>query len=333
MSHKVTWKKGMRLSTNVFDAMDSAHESIAKVLAQMASAGRYGLIPSTKPFELSVNIGNNILEVVSLNCRGITKSGKIVDIAFDSNYTNTFDARVPIHSDNGEESFLLIVKMLENQWREIDELYSEASYVFELIGENSPIDNDSLPIGRIINQYGWRLDVADFIPPCLYVKSHYKYEELAARCRDVAKAIFDKCLSAPNCVAKKLIASIWSGASQAMCITDKERGTLTPGRLYSAVQQLVNSFLIGCTVDEYINLENKEPFVLYSQMPFDEKNLYRDIEHGLSLCGEIEIKMDAVCAMSEIKQEPAEAPIRPQKPQPTEDPKAAARKRWEGIEI
>lgn len=334
MPLKVTWKKGMRLGTDVFNALDFSNEESVRLSNLVATGGRMGLIPVNKPFELTVNVSNNILEVVSLSCHGVTKSGKIVDIDFDSNYTNTFDTRIAIPNANNDEAFLLIVKLHDKQWREVNEMYSEQSYSFELINENSPIDCDSLPIGCLVNQYGWRLDETEFVPPCLFVNAHIRFIELVNRAKLVLKSISDRCLSANNCIARHLLGTIWPTVSGSLIDIDKSQEQLSPGGLYAAIQKVISAFVIGCSIDEYITLENADPFVAYQQKPYDGRNTYRDILKGIELCSEIAIKMDAVCGMTEIRETPAPPVEKPKpKPQPAPEPKPVGRNRWEGIEI
>lgn len=332
MPLKVTWKKGMRLSTDVFNALDLSNEESVRLSNLVATGGRMGLIPVNKPFELSVNVSNNVLEVVSLSCHGVTKSGKIVDIDFDSNYTNTFDTRITLPNTNPDEAFLLIVKLHDKQWREVNEMYSEQAYSFELINENSPIDSDSLLIGCLVNQYGWRLDETDFVPPCLYTNAHYKFVELANRAKLVLKSISDRCLNANNCVARHLLSTLWTTAIGSHIDIEKSQEQLTPTDLFAAIQKVVSAFIVGCSIDEYITLENADPFVAYHQKPFDGRNIYRDILKGIELCSEIAIKMDAVCSMTEVK-EASVTPVEKPKPKPAPEPKPVGRNRWEGIEI
>lgn len=333
MHNKVTWKKGMRLGTEIFNAMDKANEESFRMVSLLGSANRYGLFSSNKPFELSVNINGNALEVTSLNCHGITKTGCFIDIDFDSNFVNTFDTRIAIPNGSEGEAYFLVIKVHEDTFREINETLSELSYSFGLVGENSPITDNCLPIGMLVNQYGWRMDETDFVPPCLYITAHPKYLEQWEKAKTYAKDLFSKCLLSQNSVAKSLLAQIWASSSSMFSRLDKERDTLTPGQLLSSLQQLINSFLIGCFADEYVSLENQDPFALYSQKPYDAKNIYRDIETGLALCAEISIKMNAVCAMTEV-QTPAEPPKQVAKPKRVvADPVKPLRKGWEGIEI
>lgn len=324
----------MRLSTDVFDALDMACDENIRLSNLIATGGEFGLIPAHKSFELSVNVSNNVLEVVSLSCHGVTKSGKIVDIDFDSNYTNTFDTRITIPATNTDEAFMLIVKFHDKEWREVNEMYSEPKYTFELLGENSPIDDNSLPIGLLVNQYGWRLDETDFVPPCLYATAHPKYVEQVNRAKLVLKSISDRCLSAHNCVARHLLATIWPTVANSYIDIDKKHETLSPAELFASVQKVITSFVIGCSIDEYITLENPEPFVAYQQRPYNARKLFRDIQKGLELCDEISIKMEGVCGMREVRETPVPSGEKPKpKPQLSSEPQPKGRNRWEGIEI
>lgn len=334
MPLKVTWKKGMRLSTEVFDALDMSCDENIRLSNMIATGGRYGLIPAYKPFELSVNINDNILEVVSLSCHGVTKSGRVVDIDFDSNYTNTFDTRIAIPTSDSDGAFLLVIKYHDQQWREVNEMFSEPLYTFEIIGVNSPIHKDSLPVGLIVNEYGWRLDETVFVPPCLYVNAHSKYQEQLNMAKLALKSISDKCLTAHDCIARRLLGTVWPTAINCYIDLENRQDALTPADVFASIQKIIASFVIGCSIDEYIMLDNAGQFTAYFQRPYNARNLYRDIQDGLSLCAEINVKMDAVCAMTEVKTVPV-PPTNPPKPKPapTPAPTPAGRNRWEGIEI
>ena len=332
MHNKVTWKKGMRLTPEVFNAMDSAREDAIRLVALLGSGGRYGLFAAGKPFGLTVNINGNALEVTSLSCHGITKSGCVIDIEYDSNYVNTFDARVPIPNGADGEAYYLVVRIQEDKWREINEVYSELAYSFELLGENSIIPDNCLPIGMLVNQYGWRMNETDFVPPCLYVAAHMKFIDQLERAKSYAGEIISKCATSRSCVAKSLMAMIWTASSEVYSRLDKERDIMAPSQLYACLQQLANAFMVGCFVDECVSLENPDPFAMYSQKPFDAKTVYADIETGLSLCGEISVKMTAVCLMVDQPKPVEENPPVKTARQPVEPPRPE-RNRWDGIEI
>ena len=232
---------------------------------------------------------------------------------------------------------MLIVRTYDKEWREVNEVYSEPKYTFELIGANSPVDSNSLPVGLVVNQYGWRLDESEFVPPCLYANAHPAYVDLVNRAKLMFKSISDRCLGSVNCVARHLFTAVWTAAVHNYIYVDKKDDALTPAGLLAAVQRVVASFVIGCSADEYITLENAEPFVEYLQKPYDARNLYRDIRIGLELCAEISVKMDAVCGMTEVQEAPPAVekskPRERPKPQPEPEPQPKGRNRWEGIEI
>lgn len=332
MPLKVTWKKGMRLSADVFNASDLSADENVRLSNLVATGGRSGLIPSGKPFELSVNVSNNVLDVVSLSCHGVTKSGKIVDIEFDSNYTKTFDTRIAVPNANIDEAYLLVVKLHDKQWREVNEMYSEQSYSFELINEDSPVDCNSLPVGRLVNQYGWRLDETEFVPPCLYVNAHIKFVELANRAKLILKSISDRCIRAQDCIARHLLGTLWPAVVGNSIDIGNSQERLAPSDLFAAIQKVISAFVIGCHIDENITLENADPFIAYYHKPYDGRNIYKDILKGLDLCSEISVKMDSVCSMTEVR-ETTERPVEKPKPQPAPEPKPSGRNRWDGIEI
>lgn len=336
MPKKITWRKGMRLSSELFDEMDDLRFDALEKVVRLASSGRYGLIPSTRPFDISVNISNNVLEVVSLSCLGVTKDGSIVDIEFDSAYTHTFDTRIPMSGEEESESYLLVVRVHKGEWREIDENRSETGYTFDLVGENTAIGDDMLPVGRVIFEYGWRLDEAGFLPPCLYVRSHPHLEEAALRAKRLGDAIAGSCLGAGDSQAKMVILPIWLAASDIRHRIDKEFDSLTPGSLFAMLQKMAEAFITGFALEPAITLSDPELFVAYYNRERDLRREYADIRDGLDLLSDINARMEDICSYS--------APTPPPQPQPKPKPKPKPpveeteeerrrRLRWEGLEI
>ncbi len=332
MHKKITWKKGMRLSAEIFNAMDDATEISYRMLALSASSGRYGLFTTRKPFSVAINITGNALEVTSMSCHGLTRTGCFIDINFDSNFANTFDTRVMLPNIVSDEGYILVVKVNEGMWREIDGAFSELAYSFELLPENSDIPENALPVGRLINDSGWRLDELTFVPPCLFVSAHPKLVNQCMRAMEISREIYMRCISSPDCVAVALICSVWTASFAMTNRLDKERDTLTPPQLLSAIQILVDAFVAGCRADNYISLENQEEFATYAQKPFDARNIFRDIEIGIALCEEISAKMVTVSQITaaescqEKKQPAKQVSGAPEKTR-------QERNRWSGLEI
>lgn len=334
MSHKVTWKKGMRLTTELFDASDDAVESKVRLASLIASGGRQGLFPTAQPFELSVCVSGNILEVVSLNCHGVTRSGLPADVCFDSEVVSTVDTRVTIPTVADGESLILLLKIHDHEWIESSNPYSERAYSFALVSENTPLDDDVLPIGMMINQYGWRLNETDFLPPCLYISAHPKYVALWERIRRLCSSIVEKCEGATDCIAVQVVSNMWRTASEETIRLDKERNLLAPEHLVASLQNMVQAFIIGCALDNYVSIENPEPYVNYVRAPYDSRHICREIERGLELCEEIAIKFGTVCSITETLETPPSrtAPQKPVKPTPA-PPVRPSRHGWEGLEI
>lgn len=101
----------MRLSAELFTAADGAMLDVIRQAVLVSASGRYGLYKTAAPFELALNITSNMVEVISLTCNAVTKNGTLIDINFDSSYTNTFDSRVAIPANATDEAYLLVIRM------------------------------------------------------------------------------------------------------------------------------------------------------------------------------------------------------------------------------
>lgn len=330
MTRTITWKKGMRLSAEPFTAADGAMLDVIRQAVLVSASGRYGLYKTVAPFELALNITSNMVEVVSLTCNAVTKNGTLIDINFDSSYTNTFDSRVAIPANATDEAYLLVVRTHPGEWRDVNETYSEAKYTFELVGENSPIDDNCLPIAAIVNQYGWRMNEDDFVPPCMTITAHAKFMNLWHRATEQMAALCNACAAGKKTRAKTLLAATWHSAKNTQVRLEKEREFLSPESLFAIIQSFVADFCIGCAMEEGISLEDAEPFELYVNQPLNKRTIYRDIEKGLSLCAEIVPKIEAVGKMVE---EPEPAPEPKPKPRPKPDSEELRRRRWIGKEV
>ena len=132
MTKRICWKKGMRLSDEIMKASDNSHAEVVSKAFLLATAGRFGLFPSSRPFVLSLNINGDGLNVESLNCLAITKGGQLIDIDFDTRYTCPYDSHVAIPSIVGEKEYYLIVSVLEKKWKETPDGYEEQEYAFSL---------------------------------------------------------------------------------------------------------------------------------------------------------------------------------------------------------
>lgn len=279
----------MRLTDEVLRASDdSTIELVGNSLA-LAAAGRFGLLPSTH-FDLSVNISKGLVDVESLNCTAVTKSGNVIDAHYDTKFTNSFDTRIQIPEGNGEKEYVLTINYT-GQWKDSNDGYEEPIYTFSLMASNSSIPSNSLPIARIVDEYGWRMDEIDFVPPCLFVSSHQKYNELLKQFSDVLTEIDNKAKNLLHSNGKDIIRVFWPIVQQLMITVNKEQDLMTPMGLLANVQKCVSAFTCACELDDYIDLADADRFRNYIYAPYNYKDSYQRIKEGLDLCFSINEKV------------------------------------------
>lgn len=295
----------MRLTDEVLKASDnSMTELVANSLA-LAAAGRFGLLPLMQ-FDLSVNISKGLIDVVSLNCTAITKGGNLIDAHYDTKFTNSFDTRIQIPEGRGEKEFLMTINYT-GQWKDSNDGYEEPAYTFSLMVPNSSIPANSFPIARVVDEYGWRLDDINFVPPCLFVSSHPKYLELQRKFAGVLAEIDNKVKNLLHSDGKDAIRIFWPVVQQLMITVNKEQDMMTPMGLLANVQKCVSAFTCACELDDYLNLADADIFSNYVYAPYNYKDSYQRISEGLDLCFSINEK---VSKLSEGSQPPSaiEAP-------------------------
>ena len=285
MTKRICWKKGMRLTDEILKSSDKCHLESLNQAFVLASNGRFGLLPSNREFEISLSVSKNIIDVEALNCLAITKSGNIIDINYDTSFTNNFDTRLTIPS-NDEESYILCVET-KDSWKETFNGYCEPEYKFSLIQENCMLSEEMFPVARIINEYGWRLDEINFIPPCLFISSHPEYKKHLTSFENILKVSNRQLLDSTNSDCKTAISIFWPIVEQLNIIIDKEVELMTPMMLLGNIQKFISGFLCACTLDEGLNLMEADTYRNFVDAQFNYKEVNSRIKEGLSLCNAI----------------------------------------------
>ena len=324
MTKRICWKKGMRLTDDILRASDNCTAELVGNALALAAAGRFGLLPSTSPFESSLSINKGIVDVELLNCLAVTKGGFLIDAHYDTKFTNAFDTRVLIPEGNGGKEFILTINAQPEKWKGINNGYEEPEYSFSLIVPNSPLPANSLPIARIVDEYGWRVDDVDFIPPCLYITSHQKYIELAKQFKEVLTEMDNKARNLLHSNGKDTIRIFWPIVQQLLITTGKEVDLMTPMSLLANVQKCVSAFTCACELDDYINLADADTFKNFVYAPYNYKDAYLRIKEGLGICLEINEKVDKFNAIPQ-------APSLPQEPVVPEPPLANKKRKYTEI--
>lgn len=291
MTKRICWKKGMRLTDGILRASDNSTMELVSNALVLAAAGRFGLLPSATPFELSLNINKGVVDVELLSCLAITKGGHLIDAHYDTKFTNTFDTRVKIPEVSGEKELILTINASIDKWKDTNDGYEEPEYSFSLISPNSPLPANSLPIARIVDEYGWRMDDVNFVPPCLFISSHQKYIELKKQFEEVLIAIDKKARNLMHSNGKEVIRIFWPVVQQLMITINKECDLMTPMELLANVQKCVSAFTCACDLDDYINLADSDKFRNYVYAPYNYKDAYLRIREGLELCFSINEKV------------------------------------------
>ena len=298
MQRRISWKKGMRLSDTIMKASDDATAEWVNHAVVLASAGRFGLFPGPHPFHVSVDIGNGSANIVALDCLAVTKSGYVIDIRFDSKYTNPTDCRVQIPDAESAQELLLTVGIQPGQWKESIGDYEEPIYEFQIVKPNNPISDNALPIARLVNtDYGgWHIDDIDFVPPCLFISSHESYENLLTQFLQVMYEIEYKAHGLLHSDAREAVKIFLPVVQHIIIDTDRGRDLLTPMDLLANIQKFVSIFTTACEIDEYLNLADADAFRNYAMSPYNYQNAYQKIREGLGICFSINEKVGKIQA-------------------------------------
>ncbi len=282
----------MRLTNNILTLSDKCTIDFINKAMSVGTSNRMGLFPNPRAFSLSLDINKDILEVVSIDCIGLTRNGMLVDINYDTNYTNTFDTRIPIFGLNTDVRYLLCVTV-HDEWRDTNDGLCEPVYKFQIIEENSFVPDNALPIARIVfDEYSWRTDDLDFVPPCLYVASHEKYMEQAIKFSQILNHVNDCLPKNFHTGSNDALKIFWPVAQQLMIAMDKERESMSPMAFLGNIQKFVGGFVCACAVDEYITIGEPQQFYSYIRKPYNFKDAYRVIQEGLELSLSIEDKVE-----------------------------------------
>ena len=325
MPKRISWKKGMRLTDEVLLSADKCTtETIGHALT-LAAAGRYGLFPSARPFLLSLNVQKGFVSIEALDCMAITRGGDIIDVQFDTKYSDVTDARVEIPSQTDEKEFILTVNTSADRWQETEEGLLEPRYTFELISAKAAVGLHAMPIGRIVYEDGWRVENSQFVPPCLFLSSHHRYEELYAQFLDILRSIDSKTAAQLNTGAREAITIYWPIVQQVLVTFNTEHELLTPQMFQSCVQRVVAAFTCACDLDEVVTLEDADTLRNYARVPFNYRIAYARIKQGMGMCFAIGEKIDKFSLL--VKREEPKQELRPA-------PEAPKPKRfWEGKQI
>ena len=319
----------MRLTDEVLKASDDCTAEYISQAMMLAANGRFGLIPTIKPFELQLSITKGFVDVEALSCTAITRGGLLIDVHFDTKFTNTFDGRVQIPRDVEDPELLLCINVNPDEWSDNSEGYQEPEYTFSLINPKNGLPGYGIPIGRIIYEEGWREDNVNFVPPCLTLAAHSKFTQLFQQFVQMLQAIDETAREQSETAARTALGIFWPAVREQLINVITGQSGMTPQQFQACVQKVVSAFVVGCELDDLVDLEDAESFRKYSTMPYSFRTAYTRIKQGMNLCYAISQKLEKFGQLKREEPKPAPAP-EPVKPTP---PPVDPRRRWEGKNI
>lgn len=302
MKRRICWKRGMRLTDDILRKSSDCMEEQIGVSLMLSAVGRFGLLPCERDFNLQLDINKGFVEVNALDCLGLTKSGDLVDIQYDTRFSTSLETRVALPpSDAGV--LLVLVEAHPAEWHEVNDGYEQPDYSFSLVPEDYPISAHSFPVGRLVNEseFGWHLDDVDFVPPCLFVSSHKSFMEQRQTFYESLLALDKRIVEQLRSDGRNLMRTFWPAVRDAIITIDKEKDIMTPMQLYGYIQKIVSHFATAIELDDNLNLgeEDKQTFYQYSLSRYNYKDVYKKIKEGLSLSAVISEKMGRLQAAPE----------------------------------
>ncbi len=292
MQHRIFWTKGMRLSDEIMKRSDQFHSDLVRRTLQACCHGNFGIVPGERPFQININISRNIVDVESLDCLGITRDGYLIDVSYDSNYTDFFETRVIISEQMSEVSCLLLIQVTDEPWKDAGDGTCMPVYAYRIQREDSPVPGNALPLARIKYDMGWEVDEAGFVPPCMSLSAHPRFMEQAHRfknCLDRLNRAVPTRLRTENNDALKIL---WPSVRSLGIRLNEEMDDASPKALFAMSQQCVNAFCCACLLDDYLELSESDKYDEFVRLSFDYSKAWEQIEDGVALCEDICIKVE-----------------------------------------
>ena len=288
----------MRLTDTLLRTSDECTAEQIRNALLVAAAGRFGLLPAKTPFEVSVSVDRDRVNVESISCLALTRNASLIDCHFDSRFSGNLISEVKLPQNTETGDFLLLVSMPEdNEWKECGNDLEQPSYRFSLINCNSSLPDDAFPVARIVNNdySGMCLD-NDFVPPCLFVSSHDKFIRQKNEFIGKLKELEEKSMALLSSQFRVPMSVLLLTSRQLRIRMDKDIDTLSPVSLFASVQECASGFLCACGIDTILNLNDadKETFNLYVNLPYTYKDVAKRIDEGLKLCYTISTKLEAI---------------------------------------
>ena len=281
----------MRLTEEVFRQSDNYHDDLVRVAFRLGACGRFGLLPASRPFRLSLDCKKNYVEVESLDCLGITRDGSLIDASFDSDYTRAHDTRADFHPRSEDSVYILLVAT-SSEWADVDNGACVPVYRFSIVEEHAYVPDNALPIARIVyDNMVWREDEQSFVPPCMLVASHSKYQQQLETFQGMLSeldVLVPQRLITDGGAARSVF---WPVVRRLVIDLGVKADTLSPLELFGLVQECVSGFCCACFLDETLQLSDAEDFLAFTHAKAGIEDCFLKISEGIELIKRIHFKL------------------------------------------
>lgn len=279
-NYRIDWRAGMRLSDAIFNAADEFHITQLMPLYALMLREGYGHLAEPK---FRYEVDNDTLSVVEMSCLALSSSGRLINIRFDHNERDLFQA-LPMPATY--DPFIIYIDASSSGhvcFVDKDIPYQDVDYQLVFKPQTSNYTNpDAVPVARFVYNQGWAMD-ASFIPPCTSLKAHADLWNLAfayARSLDnLILALKGKVNSQMEIAVKSLIPTL----GMAKMEVEKGIDSITPKRLVIIMQQVVSGIVSLCELESSCSVPEPEACKVYITNNYHPCKIAEMVNEGIRL--------------------------------------------------
>lgn len=279
-NYRIDWRAGMRLSDAIFNAADEFHIAQLIPLYTLMLREGYGHLAEPK---FRYEVDNDTLSVVEMCCLALSSSGRLINIRFDHNERDLFQA-LPMPATY--DPFIIYIDASSSghiSFVDKDIPYRDVDYHLVFKSQSANYTNpDAVPVARFVYNQGWATD-ASFIPPCTSLKAHADLWNLAfayTRSLDnLILALKGKVNSQMEIAVKSLIPTL----GMAKMEVEKGIDSITPKRLVIIMQQVVYGIVSLCELESSCSVPEPEACKAYITENYHPCKIAEMVNEGIRL--------------------------------------------------
>lgn len=281
-SYRIDWKAGMRLSDVIFNAADEFHISQLMPLYTLMLRDGYGHLAEPK---FRYEVDNAALSVVEMSCLALSASGRLINIRFDHNERELFQAlAMPASYD----PFIVYVDASSAghvSFTDKDIPYRDVDYHLVFKQESANYNNpDAVAVARFVYNQSWTMDTS-FIPPCTSLKAHADLWTLAfaytRSLNNLIAALKSKVDSQMEITVKTLIPTLCMASME----VEKGIDSITPKHLITLMQQVIYSVVQSCELEACCSIPEPESCKSYITCNYHPCKIAEMVNEGIRLTG------------------------------------------------